>query len=127
MSPGTILRASQSVNPAGVAVIRSLFVVRYCFPLLSLGAVDDDVSGAVLDEEELGGVLAGGVDSLDDAEPLGDGVEGAIIEDDDDDFGETVGGVVELVDDVSRLQPAMPRTSPVQSSATRVAFISDPP
>lgn len=78
---------------------------------------DDDVSdGAVL-----------GVDDVadDDIEPL---VAGGVVVDDDEDVdgdGVTVGGVVPVdVFDVSRLQPAIPRTRPLASTVTNTVFIA---
>lgn len=89
-------------------------------------ALVSDEAGGVLDDELLGGV-AGLIDELDDDEPLGvAGVAGVLDDDDDDGDGVTVGGVVLLVD-VSRLQPARPSASPVQSNVTNAIFISDPP
>ena len=115
--------------------------------LFSFGAVDDgepvlddedddgvelddafvsDEAGGVLDDELLDGVdgAAGLIDELDDDEPLGvAGVDGVLDDDDDDGDGVTVGGAVLLVD-VSRLQPARPSASPVQSNVTNAIFIS---
>jgi hypothetical protein len=132
------LRASQSVNPAND---------RYLPLLLSFGAVDvgDDVLGELdddepvdgdaLDDDELVSEEAGGVvelddpvavDGVDDIELLDD-VEGGVVVDDEDDVegdGVTTGGVVPVVVDDSRLQPAMPSTSPVQSSVTNALFIA---
>jgi hypothetical protein len=133
------LRASQSVNPAND---------RYLPLLLSFGVVDagedelgeldDDapVDGEALDDE-LVSEDAGGVPELDDDAP---GVEddepddidplevlgGGFVLDDDDVEGDgvTTGGVVPVVVDDSRLQPAIPSTSPVQSSVTNALFIA---
>ena len=127
MSSRTILRASQSVNPASA---------RYLPLFVSLGVVDVAPELGVLDDELLLGGVAGGVELDDDApgvadeeldvEPLGDGdVDGGVVDDDDvDGDGVTVGGVVPLVVDDSRLQPATPRTSPVQSNVINALFIS---
>jgi hypothetical protein len=104
---------------------------------LLLGVLDDEADDGVLDEsdDELDdGVLddvpapaddvLGVADELDDIEPLG--VDGGVVDDDDDVDGDgvTTGGVVLDVDDVSRLQPAIPRTSPVQSNVTSALFIA---
>ncbi|HJU22477.1 MAG TPA: hypothetical protein VJ891_08205 [Casimicrobiaceae bacterium] len=94
------------------------------------------------DDEELDGVLLlGGVEALDDdsddeggvlglvdeldVELLG-GVDGVVVDDDDDVDGDgvTTGGVLLVVDDVSRLQPATPMTTPAQTNATKALFIS---
>jgi hypothetical protein len=104
--------------------------------------VDDDVDdGDVLEGDELvsddGGLLAdglldelddvdggvlGAIVELDDAEPDGAGV---VLDDDEvDGDGVTTGGVVLVVVDVSRLQPATPTTRPAQSSVTNARFIS---
>ena len=93
--------------------------------------VSDDAGGVPEADDELldGGVL-GDIDELDDAEPLGDDVvEGGVVDDEDDVDGDgvTTGGVVELLVELSRLQPAMPRTRPVQSSVTNAVFICEPP
>lgn len=139
ISSCTIWRASQSVNPAGV---------RAYLPLLfSFGVVDVTPELGVLDDDELlGGVAlddvlvsddAGGVPELDgeapvpdeggvaDIDPLGEVDEGGVVDDDDevDGDGVTVGGVVVDGVDDSRLQPAIPRTSPVQSTVTNTLFI----
>jgi hypothetical protein len=133
------LRASQSVNPAND---------RYLPLLLSFGVVDagedelgeldDDapVDGEALDDElvseDAGGVPeldddAPGVedDEPDDIDPL-DVLGGGVVLDDDDVEGDgvTTGGVVPVVVDDSRLQPAIPSTSPVQSSVTNALFIA---
>lgn len=132
---------------AGTAICQPRRRRRYLPLLFSFGVVDvaelgellvdEAPAGEALDEEELvsddGGVpialdvLGGVVDELD--ELLGGGVvEGGVVDDEDvDGEGVTTGGVVVLVVDVSRLQPAIPRTSPVQSSVTIADFISDPP
>jgi hypothetical protein len=137
ISPRTILRASQSVNPAND---------RYLPLLLSLGVVDvgEDVLGELDDDEPLGDALdddelvseeAGGVlelddpvavDGVDDIELLDD-VEGGVVVDGEDDVegdGVTTGGVVPVVDDDSRLQPARPSTSPVHSTVINALFIA---
>ena len=91
------------------------------------GVLDDELDdGGVLDDDE---DVSGAVDEeLDDIEPLGDVVvAGGVVVDDDDDVdgdGVTTGGVVPVVVDVSRLQPAMPRTSPVQSNVTSALLIA---
>jgi hypothetical protein len=131
------LRASQSVNPAND---------RYLPLLLSFGVVDagedelgeldDDapVDGEALDDE-LVSEDAGGVPELDDdapgveddIDPLDDLPDGGVVLDDDDVEGDgvTTGGVVPVVGvDDSRLQPAIPSTSPVQSSVTNALFIA---
>jgi hypothetical protein len=101
-----------------------------------LGMLDDDelLDGVALDDDVLvsddaGGVAEledeGGVDEgLDDIEPLGEVDEGGVVDDDDDVDGDgvTVGGVVDVVD-ASRLQPAIPRTSPVQTTVNNTLFI----
>jgi hypothetical protein len=131
MSPRTILRASQSVNPA---------TQRYLPLLLSFGAGDVAPELGVLDEEELvsaGGVEGGGVAVLDeeelvsaggvaDIDPLGGvvDVDGGVDDDEVDGDGVTTGGVVPVGVDDSRLQPAIPRTSPVQSNVTSALFIA---
>jgi hypothetical protein len=107
----------------------------------ALGVLEDELEGVALDADELVSDEAGGVLELDDEalldggvdgaieevddELLGDVDEGGVAEDDDevDGDGVTVGGdVVEVVDD-SRLQPAMPSTSPVQSTVINALFI----
>ena len=92
--------------------------------------VSDDAGGVPDDDELLDGVdgVAGLIDELDDDEPLGvAGVAGVVDDEDDDGDGVTVGGAVVLLVDVSRLQPARPSASPVQSNVTNAIFISDPP
>lgn len=112
MSPRTILPASQSVNPANT---------RY----LPFGCIDEELVSA-------GGVVLGGVDGvlvplddeLDGGGVLGDG-DGVVDDDDVPGEGVTTGGVFgEVVDDCSRLQPAMPTASPAQSSVINVLFIT---
>jgi hypothetical protein len=94
--------------------------------LVSLDVVPDDVApldGVPLAElDDDGDEL--GVDELDDMEPLEDG--GVVVDDDDDVDGDgvTVGGDVEFVVELSRLQPATPSTSPVQSNVTSAPFIA---
>ncbi|HSU44299.1 MAG TPA: hypothetical protein VLN42_08800 [Casimicrobiaceae bacterium] len=102
---------------------------------LPLGELDDDapVDGDALDDEPVS-EDAGGVAELDDDAPgvvddeLDDDplVLGGVVLDDDDVDGDgvTTGGVVFDVVDDSRLQPAMPSTSPVQSSVTNALFIA---
>lgn len=123
------MRASQSVNPAND---------RYLPLFASFGVVDvggDALDGDALDDDELVSGDAGGVpaldddvlgvdDGLDDIDPLDD--EGGVVDDEDDVEGDgvTTGGVVPGVVDDSRLQPAMPSTSPVQSSVTNALFIA---
>lgn len=92
------------------------------------GGVPDDVD---VDPVPVDGVVVSGVvedEEPDDIEPLGVvEVDGVIVDDDDDVDGDgvTTGGVVSVVGvDVSRLQPATPRTSPVQSSVTNAVFIA---
>lgn len=133
---------------SGIPIRQSRRCRAYLPLLFSFGAVDDgapllddedddgvelddalvsDEAGGVLDDDELLGGVAGLIDELDDDEPLGvAGVAGVLDDDDDDGDGVTVGGVVLLVD-VSRLQPARPSASPVQSKVTNAIFISDPP
>ena len=99
---------------------------------------DDEDDGDVLEADELvsdddglpdelddgdGGVL-GDIEELEDDE-LG-GVDGVVVLDDDevDGDGVTTGGVVLVVVDDSRLQPATPRTRPAQSSVINARFIS---
>ena len=105
MSPRTILRASQSVNSANDRYLPLLLSFGVVDVELLLGELDDDapVDGDALDDDELVSEDAGGVAELDDDAP----------------------GVmdVDVVDD-SRLQPAMPSTSPVQSSVTNALFIA---
>ena len=143
MSPRTILRASQSVNPA---------FERYLPLLLSFGVVDaapelgvpdgDALDDDVLVPDDAGGVpelddeapvplddddVSGVVDVEPDIDPLGVvDVDGGVVDDDDevDGDGVTTGGVVPVVVDDSRLQPAIPRTSPVQSNVTSALFIA---
>jgi hypothetical protein len=101
-----------------------------------LGELDDDapVDGEALDDE-LVSEDAGGVPELDDdapgveddIDPLDDLPDGGVVLDDDDVEGDgvTTGGVVPVVGvDDSRLQPAIPSTSPVQSSVTNALFIA---
>jgi hypothetical protein len=99
---GDVLEADELVSDDGV--------------LLDDGLLDelDDVDGGVL----------GVIDELDDAEP--DGVDGVVVLDDDevDGDGVTTGGVVLVVVDDSRLQPATPSTRPAQSNVTNARFIS---
>jgi hypothetical protein len=101
-----------------------------------LGGLDDDepVDGEALDDDELVSDDAGGVPELDDdapgveddIDPLDDLPDGGVVLDDDDVEGDgvTTGGVVPVVVDDSRLQPAIPSTSPVQSSVTNALFIA---
>jgi len=111
MSPRTILRASQSVNSANDRYLPLLLSFGVVDVELLLGELDDDAPG-VMDDE------------LDD-DPLGDVLGGVVLDDDDvDGDGVTTGGVVVDVVDDSRLQPAMPSTSPVQSSVTNALFIA---
>jgi len=134
---------------AGIPICQACRRDAYLPLLFSFGAVEDgapllddadddgvelddelvsDEEGGVPDAAELGGDVdgvAGLIDELDD-EPLG---AAGVLDDDDEDGdgdGVTVGGVVLLVD-VSRLQPATPSASPVQSSVINAIFISDPP
>ncbi|HET8877684.1 MAG TPA: hypothetical protein VFO53_15245 [Casimicrobiaceae bacterium] len=100
----------------------------------SFGVVDVGADELELDDElvsgDAGGVLAldddvlGVDDGLDDIDPLDD--EGGVVDEEDDVEGDgvTTGGVVPGVVDDSRLQPAMPSTSPVQSSVTNALFIA---
>jgi hypothetical protein len=84
-------------------------------------ALDDD---GLLDDEL--SVERGVVDDEDDdIEPLVAGGVVVVVDDEDvDGDGVTTGGVVLLVvDDVSRLQPATPKTTPLTSSATNAVFI----
>lgn len=95
--------------------------------LVSAGGVAlDDVDGVldVLEDELDGGGVLGAIDEEPDIEPLG--VEGVVVDDDEEEPGDgvTTGGVLGVVvDDVSRLQPAMPTASPAQSSVISVLFI----
>lgn len=134
---------------ARVAICQPRGSSRYLPLLFSFGVVDVAPELGVLDDDELldGGVVedvlvsddAGGVPELDDEapvpvedggvaeelgdiEPLGEVDEGGVVDDDDGD-GVTVGGVVVDGVDDSRLQPAIPRTSPVQSTVTNTLFI----
>ena len=150
MSPRTILRTSQSVNPAKAYWPLS-FVVE-----LGTAELDPFVSG-VLDDGELVPVegeligdegvsvelLAGGVpddvevesddaggmlDELDDVEPVLGLSDGVVDEDDGDELGGdgvTTGGVVGAVVADSRLQPATLNTSPVQNNVTKAVFMLD--
>jgi hypothetical protein len=89
-----------------------------------LDDVSELVDGGVLDDEvdDDGGVL--GVDDMGDDFELDGGVAGVIDDDDDvDGDGVTTGGVVVVVDD-SRLQPARPSTTPVQSTVINALFIA---
>ena len=91
------------------------------------GGVPDEDDDAPVPLDEDGGV-DGLIDELDDDEPLGvAGVAGVLDDDEDDGDGVTVGGAVVLLVDDSRLHPARPSASPVQSSVTNAIFISDPP
>ena len=91
--------------------------------------VSDEAGGVPDDDELLDGVdgVAGLIDELEDDEPLGVAGVAGVLDDDDDGDGVTVGGAVVLLVDVSRLQPASPSASPVQSNVTNAIFISDPP
>jgi hypothetical protein len=86
--------------------------------------VSDD--GGLVDDEldDVDGGVLGAIDELDELE-LG-GVDGVVVVDDDevDGDGVTTGGVVLVVVDVSRLQPATPSTRPAQSTVTNARFIS---
>jgi hypothetical protein len=138
MSPRTILRASQSVNSANDRYLPLLLSFGVVDVELLLGELDDDapVDGDALDDDELVSEDAGGVAGLDDDapgvmddelddDPLGGVLGGVVLDDDDvDGDGVTTGGVVVDVVDDSRLQPAMPSTSPVQSSVTNALFIA---
>ena len=132
---------------ARVAICQPRGSSRYLPLLFSFGVVDVAPELGVLDDDELldGGVVedvlvsddAGGVPELDgeapvpdeggvaDIDPLGEVDEGGVVDDDDDVDGDgvTVGGVVVDGVDDSRLQPAIPRTSPVQSTVTNTLFI----
>jgi hypothetical protein len=79
--------------------------------------------GGVLDElDDVDGGVLGAIDELDDVE-LGGG--GVVLDDDEvDGDGVTTGGVVLVVVDVSRLQPATPSTRPAQSTVANARFIS---
>jgi hypothetical protein len=141
MSPRTILRASQSVNPGSARYLPLLLAFGVVDAAPELGIDDDELvdesllAGGVPDEVDdaplpVDGVVVSGVvdEELDDIEPLGDvDVDGVVVDDDDDVDGDgvTTGGVVgEVVDEVSRLQPATPSTIPVQSSVTNAVFIA---
>jgi hypothetical protein len=138
MSPRTILRASQSVNSANDRYLPLLLSFGVVDVELLLGGLDDDapVDGDALDDDELVSEDAGGVAGLDDDapgvmddelddDPLGGVLGGVVLDDDDvDGDGVTTGGVVVDGVDDSRLQPAMPSTSPVQSSVTSALFIA---
>jgi hypothetical protein len=123
---------------------RDYFPLLLSFGVVELGALDDallvppaaevfdDVSdelvdGGVLEDEEEeddGGDAVLGVDDMDDDVELDGGVAGVIVDDDDvDGDGVTTGGVVAVVDD-SRLQPARPSTTPVQSTVINALFIA---
>ena len=129
MCPRTILRALPPVNPARLAAVEPRF---YLPLLLSFGAGDIAPELGVLDDELLvsGGVdddapaLLGGVVALEELE-LDGGVfvEGGVDDDEVDGDGVTTGGVVPLLVDDSRLQPAMPSARPVQSSVIHRLFI----
>jgi len=151
MSPCTILRVPMSVNPAfrcrGSHVAAPAVFVGYLPLLFSFGVVDvapelgmlddeDDVEldGVLLlggvdalddDSDDEGGVVLGLIDELDDVE-LSGGVDGVVVDDDGDVEGDgvTTGGVLLVVDDDSRLQPATPTMTPAQSNATKALFIS---
>ena len=138
MSPRTILRASQSVNPATERYLPLLLSFGVDDAAPELGGVDDDVlvsddAGGVpelddeapvpLDDDDVPGV----VEVEPDIDPLGVvDVDGGVVDDDDevDGDGVTTGGVVLVVVDVSRVQPAIPSTSPVQSNVTSALFIA---
>lgn len=139
MSPRTILRASQSVNPGSDRYLPLLLAFGVVDAAPELGIDDDELvdesllAGGVPDEVDDaplpvdGVVVSGVVDGELDIEPLGDvDVDGVVVDDDDDVDGDgvTTGGVVDDgVDGVSRLQPATPSTIPVQSSVTNAVFI----
>ena len=123
MSPCTILRALQSVNPTA----------RYwLFSLASDCGIDvpdalDEVAPDDVASDELGdgdGATTGGVFAGLADEP--DGAAGLIVDEEDvDGEGVTTGGVfvVDGVDD-SRLQPATPSTRPAQTSVAIALFIA---
>lgn len=84
---------------------------------------DGGLLGAALDElDDVDGGVTGAIDELDDVELDG----GVVVLDDDevDGDGVTTGGVVLVVVDVSRLQPATPITRPAQSNVANARFIS---
>jgi hypothetical protein len=145
MSPRTIFSGDAICQPGGYLPLFSEFgVVEVAAPVEAgvEALVDDDVDDGEVPEaaDELvseddgllddglldalddvdGGVL-GAIDELDDVE-LGGGV--VVLDDDEvDGDGVTTGGVVLVVVDVSRLQPATPSTRPAQSSVTNARFI----
>ena len=87
---------------------------------------DEPVDGVLDDEDEDDDGVVLGVDDIEDELELDGGVAGVV--DDDDEVegdGVTTGGVVDvvLVDD-SRLQPARPSTTPVQSTVINALFIA---
>ncbi|HET8584831.1 MAG TPA: hypothetical protein VFM89_03755, partial [Casimicrobiaceae bacterium] len=84
----------------------------------------DELDG-LLDDDVLLSLVLGVVDDEDDdIDPL---VAGGVVVDDDDEVdgdGVTTGGVVVVVDDVSRLHPATPTTTPLTSNAINAVFIT---
>ena len=86
----------------------------------------DELDGVLDDEAAFSLPVELGVDDDedDDIEPL---VEGGVVVDEEDDVdgdGVTTGGVVVFVDDVSRLHPARPRTTPLTSNVINAVFIA---
>jgi hypothetical protein len=86
----------------------------------------DELDGVLDDDDDvLLSLVLGGVDDEDD--DIDPHVAGGVVVDDDDEVdgdGVTTGGVVVVVDDVSRLHPATPTTTPLTSNAINAVFIA---
>jgi hypothetical protein len=83
----------------------------------------DELDGVLDDDDDVLLSLVLGV--VDDIEPLvAGGVVVVVDEDEVDGEGVTTGGVVLVVDDVSRLHPATPTTTPLTSNAINAVFIA---
>lgn len=142
MSPRTIFSCDAICQPRGYLPLFSEFGVVEVAAPVELGEeelIDDDVDGGdvlvaddelvsddggLLDElDDVDGGVLGAIVELDDVEL--DGAGGVVVVDDDevDGDGVTTGGVVPVVVDDSRLQPATPSTRPAQSSVTNARFI----
>jgi hypothetical protein len=106
----------------GVPALDALLVPPDC----ALDDVPEEPDGGMLADEDDDGDVVLGVDDVDDDVELDGGVAGVVVVDDDDVDGEgvTTGGVVEVVVELSRLQPASPSTTPVQSTVINALFIA---